>query len=269
MGNIQFEAFTGNDLVEIRNLQPADWPDIIPDIRFYINSTFCHPIKAVIANIIVGTGTMVVFENTCWIAHIIVGRNYRNKGIGTAIVNELMKTTKSNSMDTCSLIATDLGKPLYLKAGYRTVAEYSFLERIESWTDCPVSKNIVPFEEEYRTTVYALDKLVSGENREKLLAGFLNNSILYVDNGNVLGFYIPGLKEGLIYAITEEAGIALMNLKYAKIDKAVLPAANATGIDFLLQNGFSEIRKGSRMIFGKDIDWKPQKIFSRIGGNFG
>ena len=269
MGNIQFEVLTENDLVEISSLQPADWPDIIPDITFYINSSFCHPIKAIVCHKIVGTGTLVVFENTCWIAHIIVGRKYRNRGVGAAIVNELLETIKSNSIDTCSLIATDLGKPLYVKAGYRTAGEYSFLEKIESWTNCPVSSNIIPFKEEYRTTVYALDKLVSGENREKLLVDFLSNSMLYVENNNVLGFYLPGLKEGLIFAVTEEAGLALMNLKYAKVAKAALPTDNVAGLDFLLQNGFSEIRKGSRMIIGKDIDWKPQKIFSRIGGNFG
>jgi len=35
------EPVTFNDLEEIRNLQPKDWGDIIPDIEFYIKSTFC------------------------------------------------------------------------------------------------------------------------------------------------------------------------------------------------------------------------------------
>jgi len=61
-----------------------------------------------------------------------------------------------------------------------------------------------------------------------------------------------------------------MKTKYSKADKAVIPSENQIGIDFLKKNGFilSET-KGKRMILGKNIDWKPECIFSRIGGNYG
>lgn len=78
------------------------------------------------------------------------------------------------------------------------------------------------------------------------------------------------MKEGLIFADTDEAGIELMKTKYAKADKAVLPSENISGIEFLKQNGFVEAEtKGTRMILGKEVDWKPKKIFSRIAGNVG
>jgi hypothetical protein len=61
-----------------------------------------------------------------------------------------------------------------------------------------------------------------------------------------------------------------MKYKYSKIDKAVFPSDNKAGINFLRQNGFIDtMTKGTRMIYGKDIDWKPGNIFGRIGGNFG
>jgi len=266
---MQFEPITHKDLVEIRNLQPHDWADIVPDIEFYIHSSFCYPIKAVIDHHIVGTGTLIVFENSCWIAHIIVGDRHRNKGIGSAIVNELLATIRNESIATCSLIATELGKPVYKKAGYRTVASYSFLEREKPWTPAPISEYMVPFEEKYRTMVYELDRQVSGEKREILLNDYLLNTILYVENDKLLGFYVPDLKEGFIFADTAEAGLALMQLKYAMIDKAVLPTENTAGVEFLQKNGFVERRTMTRMILGDDIPWQPQKIFSRIGGNLG
>jgi len=81
---------------------------------------------------------------------------------------------------------------------------------------------------------------------------------------------LPKLKQGPIFADTEEAGVALMEVKYAKVDNAVLPSENTTGIQFLQQNGFVKTaRKGTRMILGKDFSWEPTKIYSRIGGNFG
>lgn len=61
-----------------------------------------------------------------------------------------------------------------------------------------------------------------------------------------------------------------MKIKYSKIDKASLPSDNIMGIEFLKYNRFIETtKKVSRMILGKDINWKPNKIYSRIGGNFG
>jgi len=266
---MQFETITYADLDEIRNLQPDDWSDIIPEFEFYIQSSFCSPIKTTLNDKIVGIGASIVFKNTSWIAHIIVDREYRNKGFGAQIVNELLNTLNRDSVATCSLIATELGKPVYLKAGFRIAAEYSFFQREKPWIDCPVSENVIPYEEKYRARIYELDHIISGEDREPLLAGYMSNSMVYVERNKVLGYYIPDLKEGLIYADTDEAGLELMKLKYSKVDKAVLPSENIAGVAFLQQSGFAETRKGTRMILGKDLDWNPGKMFGRIGGNFG
>jgi len=42
------------------------------------------------------------------------------------------------------------------------------------------------------------------------------------------------------------------------------------GIEFFRQNGFIEDSiKGTRMVPGKELNWKPKNIYSRIGGNSG
>jgi len=134
----------------------------------------------------------------------------------------------------------------------------------------PPSANIKPFEEIHRLMIYELDKYISGENRERLLVNYLNNSMVYVKDNILLGFYIPELGEGHIIAETEEAGIELMKIKYPKADKAVLPYDNIKGINYLKQNGFAETnKKGTRMIYGKELNWQPEKIFGRIGGHLG
>ena len=266
---MQFETITYSDLDEIRNLQPDDWGDIIPDIEFYLRSSFCNPVKATIDGIIVGTGTAIVFENTAWIAHIIVGSRHRNKGIGGQIVNYLLELLKKDSIETCSLIATSLGKPVYIKSGFSVVSEYLFFKREKPRVTCALSKNLIPFAEVYRSEIYKLDAKISGENRVRLLENMLEKSILYVDKNKVLGYYIPELKEGLIFADTEEAGLELMRLKYSTVDKAVLPSENTAGREFLIQNGFVQISIGTRMVLGKEIAWKPEKMYSRIGGNLG
>jgi GNAT superfamily N-acetyltransferase len=267
---MNIKPITFNDLVEIKNLQPEDWPDIIPDIEMYIRYSFCYPIKITMDNKIVGIGASIIFEKTGWMAHIIVHPDYRNKGIGLAMVNELLNQHKSQFVTTSLLIASESGHPVYLNAGFRDVGEYVYLNRENRCSGYSVSDNITPFQADYITQILKLDKHISGENREDLLTDYLHNSIVYLNKDTVEGYYMPGFKEGLIYADNETAGIELMKIKYSTIDKAVLPSENYPAISFLKNNGFVETQlKGTRMMLGKTIDWHPEKVYSRIGGNLG
>ncbi len=198
-------------------------------------------------------------------------KDYRNKGIGNGIVKELISRLKEiKSIETYMLIATEIGRPVYLKSGFRDVDNYLFMKRGQPWKGKPVSEKIFDFKKEYRSAIYDLDFDVSGEKREILLEPHLASSKVFIENNRLTGYYLPGLREGLIYGQTEEAGTELMNLKYARSDKAVIPSLNIAGIEFLKQNGFIEDSvKGTRMVLGKELDWKPKNIFSRISGNFG
>ena len=267
---MKFETVTTRDLDKIRNLQPEDWSDIVPDFEFYINSPFCNPIKTEIDGTIAGVGASILFRNTSWIAHIIVDSGYRNRGIGFQIVEELLTQLRRRPIDTCSLISTRLGQPVYIKAGFRIVSEYAFFKREKPWKEQPVSENVIPFAEKYRPAILSMDQKISGEDREELLTDFLVNSKIFIDNSELAGYYLPDLKNGPIVAETEEAGLELMKLKYSSIDTAVLPSDNRVGVEFLKRTGFVELNKqGTRMVFGKEISWEPRKIYSRIGGNVG
>jgi len=267
---VLFKPLTYHDLDEIRDLRPDDWPDITPDFEFYIKSSYCTPIKTEKEARIVGIGSLITFDDTCWIGHMIVDKNFRNRGIGQQIVRELLGYHQNNSTETCLLIASELGRSVYLKAGFRDVTEYTFMQREKSWKSRPINQNVISFREEHLHGIYELDRKVTGENRKELLSNYLNSSKVFFKNNKVQGFYLPDLKEGLIIADTEEAGMSLMEIKYAVADKAILPSDNIIGLKFLEDNGYvKRDKKGTRMIYGKEIHWEPQKIYSRIGGNLG
>ncbi|MHC1702928.1 MAG: GNAT family N-acetyltransferase [Tenuifilaceae bacterium] len=267
---MKFNKLDVTDLPKIKDLQPEGWTDITPEFEFYLKSNFCNPIKIEVDGRMVGVGVSIVYEKTAWLAHIIVDSSFRNRGVGSKIVEELMNNLRSESITTYSLIATEIGQPVYVRAGFRFVSNYVFMKREKPWINYPVSSKIVNFHEDYRSTFYDLDKQITGENRIPLLNEFIKTSLLFIDKNEVLGYFMPDLKEGLIYAETDEAGLELMKLKYSKVDKAVLPSENIVGVEFLKNNGFFETStKGTRMILGKDLDWKPTKMYSRIGGNFG
>jgi len=267
---MKYGDVTYDDIESIRDLQPDGWLDITDAFKYYIAYEFCKPIKVVIDNKIVGVGTSIMFENTGWLAHIIVYKDYRNRGIGYQIVKSLLNDLLNKSIQKVLLIATELGEPVYIKAGFRSISEYIYLKREQPWKESSISRNIIPYRQDYYADIIKLDKWISGENRESLIIKHLDNSLMYLVNEELTGFYLPNLGEGLIIAKNPVAGIELMKAKYSKVDKAVIPSENQIGIDFLKTNGFilSET-KGKRMIRGKDINWKPECIFSRIGGNYG
>lgn len=266
---MHFEPITYPDLEEIKRLQPGDWSDIIPHLKFYIDADFCHPVKAIYDQRIVGIGASIVFQNTSWLGHIIVDAGYRNQGIGYQLVKKLIDNPDFKPANPVLLTATKLGEPVYKKIGFRPVTDYVFFNRTEAWTPCPVSKHIIPYEKAFRSGILAMDERVTGEDRQRVLTPHLNSALLYVADNILQGFYMPDLGEGPIIAETKEAGIDLMKIKYDHVDKAVLPAENAIAIDFLKENGFAETSKGLRMILGNDFNWQPASIYSRIGGNIG
>ncbi len=267
---MQFEKLTNDDLEEIRHLQPEGWSDIASAFESYISHDFCYPVKTRLYNKIIGIGTSIVFSKTGWLAHIIVDKDYRNKGIGYQIVVTLLEALRNQGIKTFLLIATELGMPVYIKAGFKIVTDYIFFKREKPWIGFPVSENVVPYKNKYYPKIIGLDIKISGEYRERLIKEYLENSMIYIENKEVKGYFLPGLGEGLICADTDYAGLELMKIKYSGIDKAVLPYDNVAGREFLRQNGFAETdTKGTRMILGNHINWKPEKIFSRIGGNYG
>jgi len=266
---IKLEPVSRIDLDEIRGLQPPDWTDIVPYFRFYIESDFSYPIKAVADGKIVGIGVSVSFPNTAWIAHIIVDPGFRNRGIGDAIVEKLTSAPELPTTETILLIATKLGEPVYLKKGFRVVSEYVFFKRETPPIVYPLSEYISHFDNTCKQQIFDMDKRASDEDRRRLLSACLDTSLLYLEENKLLGYFLPDLGEGLIVADNTRAGLELMKVKYARADKAVIPAENIHGIDFLKENGFVETSRANRMVSGHDLRWNPEMLFSRIGGNLG
>ncbi|MFO7448327.1 MAG: GNAT family N-acetyltransferase [Ignavibacteriaceae bacterium] len=267
------EPVTTEDLVNIPRLQPEDWQqDITPHFEYYLRLENCLPVKAVINNEIAGLGCSISFGGTAWLAHIIVHPDYRNRGTGTKIVTSLIDYLKKTPCSTILLIATKLGEPVYRKTGFKADTGYLFFRNTGPIKDKSVfPEEIMPFEEKYKDELLNLDRKISGEEREILLNEYLQGSILYTRNNKLTGYYIPSLGNGPVIADDPEAGIELMKYKHTTmaVKSAALPVDNSIAVEFLINNGYVETSRGLRMSLGKKLNWHPEKLYSRIGGNVG
>jgi GNAT superfamily N-acetyltransferase len=263
------EALTSNDLELLHELQPPDWNPLAPVFDFYLRTDFCFPIKYTERGAIAGIGATIIHQHTAWLAHIIVHSGHRNKGIGGIVTKALIDQANKPGIETVLLLATSLGEPVYKRHGFIKEMDYLFFK-----TDQDISFNnsytIAPFEEKFTSELLQLDKDVSGEHRHKLLTPHLKDSKLIVDNNLIQGYYLPTLGDGPVIARHKEAGAILLNLKLSQeIKKAALPETNQNGIDILTSLGLKQFLKGTRMYLGKPLSWQADKVYNRIGGNFG
>ncbi|MGN6494872.1 MAG: GNAT family N-acetyltransferase [Agriterribacter sp.] len=256
------------DIPLLGPLQPDDWGDIIPAITYYTNNAGCFPYKLVLNEQIAGIGTVITHTDTAWLAHIIVHKDYRNRGLGTLITRQLLNSAPLKTIKTIQLIATDLGEPVYKKLGFKTETEYVLYKDI-AITAIAALPHIHAFTPDKRQEVLNIDKQITGEDRSLLLIPHLENAFVYINGMKVEGFYLPTLGEGWIAATANAAGIALMQLRLTQKQNAALPANNVTAVDYLAQQQIPEYKRVKRMILGNVCKWQPENIYNRIGGNLG
>ncbi len=257
------------DIKLIKYLQPDGWSDISFFFRFYCMHKFCYPIVALSNNHMVGVANAIENDRTGWLAHIIVAPKYRRKGIGSLLTNHLVDYLFNKNCKTLLLIATEMGKPIYSKLGFEIVSDYVFFDSGKIMQNNR-NKNIRKFHTSDIDEVLKLDQYISGENRTNMLTQFLKNAWIYQSQGHIKGFFLPEIKEGMILALDDESGLALLEFKHATNNcKTVLPAENIEGLEFLLSHGFRKVNKAPRMIMGEKIGWKPELIYSRAGGFYG
>jgi GNAT superfamily N-acetyltransferase len=265
---MQILPLTKTDLDSLVAIQPDDWADIRIPIGFYLDTDYCFPFKVEIDGFLVGTGTAILHEKTGWLATIIIHSDYRNQGIGKRITEHLLDFLQKQNCDYIYLIATALGEPVYKKVGFITESHYNFYKNIPL-ENLPVSKNVNPYQSEYKKEIFELDARISGEKRWQHLETFLVDSFVYLENEKIEGVYFPRLGDGLIVAKTETAGLELMKKRFQKFTIASFPQENIAAYNFMRSNGYEPVMKHSRMHFQKPIPWKAECLYNRVGGNIG
>jgi GNAT superfamily N-acetyltransferase len=264
---MEVQPFNDKDVNLLGDLQPGDWPDITPSFRFYTASSFCFPIKIIIDGKIAGIGATIIHHEIAWLGHIIVQPEYRGKGTGAYITQTLVDIAKQYDCETINLIATDLGAPVYEKAGFTTETEYLFFKDVHIAS--ALSPHVIPYKKEFREQIAKIDYLTSQEDRMFFLEEHLTGGLVYCNNNMVEGFYLPTLGEGLIIANTAAAGIELLKVHFNTNDKVAFPKDNLYAATFLHERGFKEIRTAKRMILGKPRNVILSNIYNRIAGNIG
>jgi len=194
---MNIEPLTKKDLDRLAPLQPQGWPDIKPALQFYLANPFCHAVKIGTPKRVMGIGAGIVFGRTSWLAH--------------KIVSHLLAKLTALQCESVSLIATDVGYPVYEKAGFKKQTDYVFFKREAPLAQNEDSPKIITFSPDYQNEVFKLDQAISGEDRHPIFAGKFESAFLYREKKQIAGIYLPDLREEMIIAEnSRRAGTALL-----------------------------------------------------------
>ena len=285
------ERLMESDLANINALKPDTWNDLVPMHALYLRSPFCHPMKVMDGSMMVGIGTAICLGENGWLAHIIVGEAHRSKGIGRHLVTSLMSfLMEALGCTSVSLLASDMGFPLYVKLGFAVQTEYVTLSALREQGGSDSANGMARAERDRSSApssplyegriaslaghdlgrVFEIDRWVCGEDRSRVLARFAADALVYSrDDSRVDGAYFPGLGDGLVVAADEGAGLALMRRALSEKGKITVPLENEVARAFLERSACAETRRMKRMIWGESFAWNPLGLYNRIGGNLG
>jgi ribosomal protein S18 acetylase RimI-like enzyme len=255
------------------DLPPKEWDMNLPNIvSFHYGYPYFYPIVACMENEIVGFGNGILNNKTGWVGNIIVTQEMRRQGIGYQLTNHLVEFFIKNVCVTQLLIASELGKNIYSKIGFRTTSTYHFYKIGSGSYNYQQITMIRKVRKEDYPSLRKLDMEITGEERSQLIERFFPTGLVYCceELGEIQGVYLPNLGSGFILAINSKAGIELMKYRFSQGKTTVtIPSNNIEAIKFLEKGDFQLQKILPRMVLGDEVNWSPNLIFNRGTGYFG
>ena len=267
---LRIRQLASAELPLLKDFPPPDWRTDLPALfGRHFGQQYFYPVVAELDGALVGCANGLLNGNAGWLGNIIVLPSAREHGIGTALTRHLVDFFHANRVAAQLLIATPMGEPVYRKLGFETVASYLFFSKPDAASASISDSSVRPMISADVEAVFALDSNITAEARHPLLARCSDGGWVHVSpSGDLDGYHLPGIGNGLVIASNDDAGLALMRHKLSMGARAsVVPEANQVAADFLRSQGFVEALSAPRMALGgTDVNWQPGHVYCRGSG---
>jgi ribosomal protein S18 acetylase RimI-like enzyme len=292
---------------EIRPLRAADVEAAIELARaqgfrdrtrfyeFVMRVPSCQAVVGVVGGRLVATGLATASGSVGWLGSIAVEAEFRRRGIGRAVTEELMRLLRLAGCETLSLEATEAGRPMYERMGFRVVSHYHQLQadHLAEEPIPPQGTRARPLEPADLAAVCALDRQATGEDRSAPLTVLAESGgwILEDDptaghrpgggqrgagpGGQLRGFLLPAERaHGAIVAPRFRDGLFLLDLHRHIVPdgaqvRAGIPGEHGTAVRELKRRGWQETWRAPRMLLGPDVSGRPNWMWGQINSAMG
>lgn len=239
----------------------------------------CRPIVAIAEGRPIGTGLGTIHGDVGWVGVIFVVPELRRRGIGRALTEAVCDILAGAGCRSLVLVATDLGRPLYERLGFREQTRYHMFagNPLDVAPVPPPGASLRPVRPSDLDAIEALDREATGERRRPLIEANAGSGWLIEDEGTagLRGFVLPTHRgNGSLIAVRPIDAVCLLDLHRHLVPKdglvwAGLVSENGPGIRLLTERGWSEWRSFPRMVRGPEPDWRPDTIWGQFNHAMG
>ncbi|MGZ6265605.1 MAG: GNAT family N-acetyltransferase [Candidatus Limnocylindrales bacterium] len=286
---------------EIRPLQAADVGAAIELARaqgfrdrtrfyeFVMRVPTCQPLVGIADGRLVATGLATASGRVGWLGGIAVEAGFRRRGFGRAVTEELIRLLELAGCETLSLEATEAGRPMYERMGFRLVSHYHQLQagHLAEEPVPPPGTSARPLQETDLAAICALDRQATGEDRSAPLAILAESGGWVLEDeaavlhrpgegpGRLRGFLLPAERAyGAIVAPRFRDGLYLLDLHRHVVPegahvRAGVPGEHSAAVRELERRGWQETWRAPRMLLGPDVPGRRDWIWGQINSAMG
>ncbi|HEY3320273.1 MAG TPA: GNAT family N-acetyltransferase [Planctomycetota bacterium] len=285
-----YRPLTAADIPSAQRLrQQAHWNQSDEDWRHLIEMDPEGCFAAELDGRIVGTATAARFEPASgpgsfgWVGMVLVDEACRGKGLGSALLTRAIDYLRNCDVETVKLDATPMGRPVYLKQGFR---DECMLERWKgipalNAADAPPCPGIrlAPVNSHDLNYLVGFDAHAFGAQRRQILASWMHawpeRSIGAWNGSRLVGYALARRRAnwpqiGPVVCETPEIGIALLARAFelAAGREVVLDlfSENKWSIELAQRAGLTQQRTLTRMYHGPNASPGHREQLAAIAG---
>jgi GNAT superfamily N-acetyltransferase len=278
MIDLQIREMTAGDVdAAVVLYRSGGWGERRSFLEKILVNPCCQLLAGVRDGAIVATGLATVNGPVGWIGMIFVDPSQRSQGLGRAMTEAVCARLDAAGCTTQALIASEYGRPLYEKMGFRIDAWYQMVEAapLDVAPTPPPGIALRRMRPGDIDRVGRLDFRATGEDRRALLGPLAESGWLLEAGDELLGFLICMSQSAALIAPDPRDAACLLDLlrhlgrESAKNARAAVVRGNEPGLRQLENSGWSPTFATPRMLRGQSIPWEPALIWGVLGFSFG
>lgn len=265
---MRIRPMKGDDLARADAIgAEVGWPGRRVRFDFFVRHPYCEALAAEVEGEMVGMGFGTRNGSVGWLGLICVSPGHRGRGIGAALTSRVAARLEGAGCRTLILTATEMGRPVYERLGFRTETFYHGFSGpgLGPGGPEPGARRVSPDD---LPGVLDLDLRLTGEDRSHLLQGLSETGWLVDgEDGSARGYHLPVPWDGGP-VLAEDPAAARTLLRLVRIlagpdgtARFWLAAANGEGREYMRRIGFEEVRRLPRMVRGEPPSWSPESLW--------